>query len=389
MTHLTWRLAHEPGSAGFAALRELWRGDPHQNPFAAPSFLGVMHATVARTETQLWAMGAGSDGSLAAAWPLRVDRAGALRFLPIDYSDQRTCLALPWVSGGDLADGLALALQESRVTSLALTNVPPWGPTLGAAREALQRIGWSHRAFPAWPCPVLRVPPGPDADAALRGEVERHKRVRGYANALRREPGFAFEVLEDGSDLDAWCRDFCDTHERRWQGTHTPSTYRSAAAREIFRKVLGAWQADGVLVRFAIRAATGRIALVAALRAGGRLVYHHVATSPIAERQRAGHVLIRLIGLWISERGFHTLDFGAGGEEYKFRYANGNDALWRVFAAPSVASRSYLRALVEERIRRSPVLQRGWDDWVNRRFRGELRQRLAALAARSRSGGEQ
>lgn len=383
MTSLSWRLEHQLDEATYAALRSVWQGDAERNPFAAPAFLRAMSRAMAREDVPVWALGSNTAGSLVAVWPLRLDRSRALRFLPFDYSDQRTCIALGTMDRADVAGGLAFALRESRAVSLALTNLPPWGATLGAVRAALGELQWAYRAFAAWPCPVLRVPSGAEAGWAMRVAIDHHKRVRGYANGLRREPGFAFEVAEDEQGLGKWHREFCNVHERRWSDTDTPLVYHSAAARDLFFAALAAWHADHVLVRFTIRVDAGPLAFVAALRAGTRLVYHHVATSPLGERHRAGHVLIRLIGIRMSERDFDTLDFGAGGEDYKARYANGNDALWRVFAAPRRISTTYVRGLVEERIRGSPALQQGWDRWVNRRVRGALRRRLAGRASQS------
>ena len=263
-------------------------------------------------------------------------------------------------------------MRETSPTAVALTSLPAWGPTLLAAREAFEQLAWPYRAFAAWPCPVLRVASGSQSGAALQHEINRHRRVRDYANRLAREPGYVFEVREDGAELDAWCEEFCDTHEWRWNTTSTPSSYRSPEARALFRDVLAGWGRDHVLVRFAIRLRAGRVAFVAALRAGTRLVYHHVSTSPAAENLRAGHALIRLIGLWMSERGFDTLDLGAGGEAYKMRYANGNEPLWRLYAARRRLSLGYARGLAEERIRRSSAMQRAWDRWVNARLRVAL-----------------
>lgn len=378
---LTWSI--DVGSGDLPAdLPDLWRRDRQCNPFASPTFLRVMHAAAARTDTPIWGLGHAPDGSLAAAWPLRLDREGALRFLPVGYSDQNSCLAHADVDESELASGLALAVAAAEARSLVLVNVPPWGPTLSATRQAARRLRWPHRSFPAWACPVLRVPTGQGASEALRHAIESHKRLRGYANALRRVPGYAFEVIEDNRDLAAWCEEFCDVHERRWSGTPTPSVYGSPTARALLRETFESWCVDGVLVRFAIRLAGERIAFVAALRAGRRLIYYHVVRSPEAEERRAGHVIIRLIALWMSERGYDTLDFGAGGEDYKSRYANADDRLWRVYAASRVLSATYARAVIEERIRRSTMLQRGWRIVAQRRS-GELRRWTAAISGRS------
>ena len=380
---LCWRL--EELTTALAHVERVWEAAAAKNPFVSPSFLRVMHAAAAPTDRTICALGSDAEGVPMAAWILRLDRAGTLHFLPREYSDQSTCIVLPRVDVHALGEGLAFAARETGARRLELTNIPSWGLTLGAVRHAMGCLGWPGRAFPAWPCPVLRVPAGAGAGAVLRESIEQHKRLRGYANALRREPGYAFEVLEDATDLDGWCGDFCDAHEARWNGTESPSPYSKPADRALLRATLGAWATDAVLVRFAIRNGGRRVALVAALRARTRLIYHHVVASPVAERSRAGHVLIRLIGLWMSDRAFDALDFGAGGEAYKFRYANVDEPLWRVFAASNPLSRTFVRGIVEERIRRSPVLQRGWDRMTNGHLGVEMRQWLTAVLARATS----
>jgi hypothetical protein len=203
---------------------------------------------------------------------------------------------------------------------------------------------------------------------------------------MSRLPGYAFEVLEDDEDLPEWAREFCDAHEWRWSMTPTPSRYKSPRDRSLFRDVLTAWERDQVLVRFALRLEWGRAALVAAVRAGDRLIYHHVAVSPAAEQHRAGHVLIRLIGLWMSDRGYRVLDFGVGNEEYKSRYANADEPVWRVFASNRRATPVFLRGAVEKAIREASPLQWAWDRLVNRSLRGSFAARwtLSRLRLRRR-----
>ena len=376
-----WRI--DGTSAAYDHVEAAWRGSEARNPFASPTFLRVIHRA-ASGEPAFFALASNDAGETLAAWPLRLGHARTLRFMALDYSDQNTCIARADIDAVALADGLALAMRATGARQLALTNIPAWGPTLDAIDHATLRLGWNARLFPAWPCPALRAPRSDGH--GLRESIEEHKRLRGYANALRREPGYAFEVIDDASGLDAWCSDFCATHRERWDGSDTPSPYAQPDACALLRQVLAAWAADGVLVRFAVSIGGRRVALAACLRSGSRMIYYLVATLPAAERSRAGHVLIRLIGLWASERGFDTLDFGAGGEEYKYRYANTDERLWRAFAAASPLSPAFLRGLVEARIRRTPALQRGWDWAINGHIGNAVRRRISAVRAALSAG---
>lgn len=367
---LSWRI-EEPASA-LGDLARVWAGSAITNPFVAPDLVRVM-AAAAGEERPVVAIGSDARGAPVAAWLLRLGPARTLRFLTTGFSDQSTALAAPDVSELALGDGFAFAVKESAARRVELMNIPEWGRTLGAVREALRTLGWPSRAFPAWRCPVLSVTPGATAGRALRESIDAHKRLRGYANAMSREPGYAFEVIEDSAALDDWCAEFCERHRERWNPTDTPSRYSDPASAALLRAALGAWAADGLLIRFAIRLAGRRVALAACLRTGSRLIYYQVVTSPAAERNRAGHVLIRLITLWMSEREFDTLDFGAGAEEYKYRYANVDEPLWRVFAASHPLSGTFMRGAVEARIRRSPALQRRWHQVTSGRQAKTLR----------------
>jgi CelD/BcsL family acetyltransferase involved in cellulose biosynthesis len=381
---LSWRVeeADVDGALG-SELESLWLEARCASPFAAPSFLRVMLGA-ARPGRGLLALGRRPNGSLAALWPLRLSPTSRLELVQGPLVDHCASLSAADVTPEELGGGLAAALEASEARGVFLGQLPSWGPTLAAARAGLAQAGWRFRAFAASPCPVLALAPGPGLAERWVAEANRHRRVRGYANRLQRQPGFALEVFEDSSDLEGWAWDFFDVHEWRWNPTSTPSQYRFRERREFVLSCLEAWQRDGLLVRFSIRLREARLALVGALRAQDRLVYHLVVTSPAGAPHRAGHVLVRLILLWLAERGLPILDFGIGDEDYKLRYANRDEKLWRVYGSRSRAGRSYLVGSCEARIRSSARLQAWWDEWANRRIRGTLFDLLRRTGIRLR-----
>jgi len=365
------------------AVGALGREDPHPSGFAGPAFLDVLirraHADGAGA---FLARGLSEDGGLAALWPLERSAGGELRLLQHRQGDHATCLARADVGIDALADGLRQALAQTDARGIHLANVPPWGPTLAAARVAMARAGWAHRAFPATPCPVLAVESGEERGERLTAEIERHRRVRSYTNRLKREPSFAFDVLEDDAGLAGWATAFADVHELRWNHTVTPSEFCDPERRAFLADCLEGWARDGALVRFSISVDAKPISLAAAVRSGERLVYHLVTTAPDGDRFRAGHVLIRLIGLWMAEHGFSVLDFGEGDEGYKLRYANRDDRLWRLHGARSRVSKRLLAGHLEERLRGSEVAQERWDRIANQWLRGAALHSLRTLRRR-------
>jgi glycosyltransferase involved in cell wall biosynthesis/CelD/BcsL family acetyltransferase involved in cellulose biosynthesis len=385
---LEWSV--EPWSAfidnGHQTLEEIWAQDPHASAFASPSLLIDLAARCTdRGDKVFFAIARTREGQCVAVWPLRLQAGKTLGFLNEEFADHCTCLSAPLVGIASLGTGLTETIRRSGATAVILKNVPPWGPTLAAVQAGLADANWAQRSVRATPCPVVRISTEGDIANNIRAEFDRHKRLRSYENRLKREHGFAFEAMDDDGQVAEWAEDFCNLHEWRWNTTHTPSRYRFADARRDIAQNLQSLAADRRLVRFALRLASGRIAMVAALLSADRLVYYHVVTSPAAEESRAGHVLIRLIGLWMAERRISTLDFGVGDEDYKLRYANADERLWRVYAGPFALSRPILAAGVETLIRNSPRLQRSWDRWINGFVRGKLTANVAAVAHRWRT----
>lgn len=394
MTRLFWKL--QRGSEAFRAqdegapaqdLEQLWRTSAHPSAFAAPEvLLQLAHEATRAGSLPLAVRGLDAAGQTRALWPLVRDPQGRAGFLQQGICDHATALYHPEVASVDLAEGLVEALANAAPTSLYLANLTSWENTREAAERALTAAGWHHRAFAASSNPVLHEPPGPDLVARLTSHV-RGKSLRNYANRLAREAGYAFEARVDDDDLEAWVDAFCDCHDWRWSRTDTPSEFKDPDARRTFARLVCAWQRAGVLVRCAIRLGEKRIAFAVVLHSGDRLVYHRIAHSPAFEKTAATTVLIRNIVLWMAEDGQTTLDFGIGSEAYKFRFANQDQRLARIYASPARVSRTLLAARVEAAIRSSAGLQRGWDQLANQWLRATLYGRLGHARDRLRQVG--
>jgi CelD/BcsL family acetyltransferase involved in cellulose biosynthesis len=386
---MRWEIRGEssPGALVGPDLEDLWRADPHRSPFCAPAYLDQMVELARRERAEPFIAAAiSADGTAAAAWPLRRDRGGTVRMLQTFGADHCPCLARAGVSPADLSEGLVTALREADGRALFLENVPSWGPTLSAARLAITETGWKGRSFAAAPCPVLRVPEGPGAAEALRHKVSSSnpKKQEKRENRLKRLPGFAFKAIEGDADLAGWAEDFCNAHEWRWNLTQTPSEFQSEDARRRWLALLGAWARAGVAVRFSLEAEGRRIAFVAGLKAGDRLIYYRIAYSPSHADFSPTLVLLRRLVGWMGERGFTCLDFGVGGESYKLRYADADEPLWRLTAARHALSPVYVRGVIEDEIRKSERTRGLWDEWVNGKLRGDVQSTFDRARLRMR-----
>ncbi len=366
------------------AARGPWPDSLHPSPFASPSVLALLaREATAAGDRPLAALGTDADGRPRALWPLVLRASQRLEFLQGRLCDHGSALYARDVPASSLAEGLGRVLIETAPASCYLANLPAWDATREAAQSALQAAGWSSRCFDALADPVLVEAAGPDHAERLAAHV-RGKSLRNYANRLSKTEGYAFEVLGDASDLEAWVEDFCDAHEWRWARTPTPSEFVQASARLDFEQMLRAFCSDGSLFRFAIRVGERRIAMAVVLRAGDRLVYHRIAHSPGFDRSSAATVLIRNLVLWMAEHGETCLDFGLGDEDYKYRFATATEALARLYATPRRLSMTLFQASLESGIRSSPTLEGAWNRLVNVGLRGSLRDRAQAARVQFR-----
>ena len=147
-------------------------------------------------------------------------------------------------------------------------------------------------------CPIAEA----ETPGNLFKEVSASRNTRYKLNKFVKQENGSFEVLTDDSNMDQWVKEFCDAHVERWAPTPTPSAYRNPERRNFLKECLKAWQADGVLVRFALRTEKGRIGLMVGLLEDETLIYHTPTFRPDYAHCSPGRVLIYYITQWMAEQ---------------------------------------------------------------------------------------
>lgn len=249
--------------------------------------------------------------------------------------------------------------------SLVLNNKPEWAsymPVFAASGRAVD-LYWNSSRSSVSPRSRHATP------QAVFEHLTKSKNNRYKWNRLKREREGRFEVLCGEEDMEAWAQGFCDSHVSRWEGSMTPSSYGSAARRAFLLDCLRSWQADGVLVRFALRVGAERIAFVIGLKQENTLIYHALTHNPAFDKYSPSLVLVGLLGEWMLENGFDTLDFGDGNESYKYNFANEEGQLNSVFIAPRTNWSFILRSELVSRVRNHPVLIRTYRERIRPRIK--------------------
>lgn len=342
---------------------QLWQNGSFSSPFNSPAFMEMMVKKVIQNgEIPVFASGYDRPGELSALWPLRLDRSGCLHFLNFFLCDYNTALYTSWLKKDLLSRGLAEAVQQIRPRAIFLNNVPDWGMTRAAAQKGIRDAGYRFQAVAYDQVPCVQGRLDSKGKTEFLRQFNRHRGLKNYFNRLKKMKGFFFEVDETSDQIDEWVDQFCVAHDKRWETTGTPSKYQDEAARMDLKDALKAWAKDRVLIRFSVHVMNRRITFVAGLKNNKSkdLIHFHTARLPVYDKLSTGNITIRLMGLWMIENGYTTLDFGRGNEAYKHFFANETRDLWRIYGARSIVSLHYWKGCIEAYIKQKESRRKLW-----------------------------
>ncbi|MEQ1745713.1 MAG: GNAT family N-acetyltransferase [Saprospiraceae bacterium] len=215
---------------------------------------------------------------------------------------------------------------ETRKWSVRLNNQPFWTSYIDIFMQTLKQSNLFWQVTKYNPCLVLEE----STPEALFQSTNKQK-LRQKLNRLKDMGTVQFEVYEKDEDLDHWLEEYYDAHIRRWADTSTPSQFTSTEKRDFYKSCLQAWIADGVMVRFSIKLNDKRIGFVVAVIENGYLVHHSTTFDPEYEKQSPGLIIINLIGKWMADKGMTKMEFGDGGEKYKYQFSKSELPLNQIF----------------------------------------------------------
>ncbi len=230
---------------------------------------------------------------------------------------------------------------------IVLNYQPSWADYMPVMERQARSAGLFVAVSRHSVCPVLET----ESPQGILDWFNSLKNYRYYVNRLKKQQNAVFEVFTDDSDLDRWAGEFCACHVKRWLNTPTPSQYDLPTKQELTREVFHAWAKDGLLTRFSIRIGEERIAFNIALRQGKALVGHAQAYDPDFAKFSPGKAVMYFIGEWMSANGFSKIDFGKGGEAYKFGMTNGELELHKIFISNYTNVPFVLRSKMEKTVR--------------------------------------
>ena len=343
-----------------------------QSPFYSSVFLKTL-INDSDNSKLLFISAYDEEGNMIGALFLREDGKNRVVFFNDGHSDHN-----PFI----IASTLSIQDQKQIINDIVsvfpnyqifyLTNIPVWHNHLDWLMESLKNNNWYTVSTSSWDCPcVVYIESKSVSNEEFFQKKFNKPRLNNYHNRLKKMAGYEYEVYDSNDfELEKWISEYCDNHEERWNVTDTPSRYRFTFQRDLIYKKAKAWHSAGQLVRFSIKVNSRRIATVLCYKQGrDRLIYGLPSFSPEYNNLQPGAVLVSCIGKWAGQNGYSVLDFGVGSEKYKFRYANENQILYRVFASKKRYSSILVRGWVEKRVRMDDKLNKLWSYWNDGGYR--------------------
>lgn len=351
---------------------ELWHNCTHPSPFQSPVFIQFLADCYPQDLAIYQCLK--QDKLIGAVFFRKVN--GVYEFLSEVKSDHNF-FTLHRECTQEETKGFFKGLVDeikSRNWALVLNYQPSWASYMDTfIREGKKGgIYWglpSHSVCPALVC---------DSPKEVLERFDKIKNLRYYVSRLKKQQNAVFEAFTDDEDLSEWSRQFCECHIKRWKDTPTPSKYNSPEMQEFHKNCLEAWAKEGLLRRFSVRVGEERIAFNLALMQENALVGHSQAYDPEFYKYSPGKALMYFIGEWMMMQGICKIDFGKGGESYKYGMTNVDMDLYKIFMSNYSNVRFVLKSKLEKTARDNA-------DFI-KVYRGKIRPRLLQARQWARSG---
>ncbi len=313
-----------PDQSFWEAYEHLWYNSKYKSSFQAPHFLRYLASLVFGTLVTVTCY---KNGVLLGA-TFFYKRGNIYHFLSDMKTDHNFFILDRNITSEETDvyfDKLVREI-EARKWNLRLNNLPFWASYTESLLKALRKSRLFFQVTRYNPCLVLE-----EATPEELYQATNKQKLRQKLNRLKDQGDVQFDVYEKDEHLDHWLNEYYEAHIRRWADTPTPSQFVSTDRRDFYKSCLQAWIADEIVVRFSIKLDDKRIAFVVAVIENGYLVHHSTTFDPDYEKQSPGLIIINLIGKWMAERGMTKMEFGDGGEKYKYQFSKTELPLNQIF----------------------------------------------------------
>lgn len=342
---------------------ELWENSVHRPVFKSPHYIQFL---AKKYEDNLSIYRFYREGKLKGA-SFFVKDGNEFRLLTDIKADHNFFVLHKDLGQEDIANflkGFLVAIKKEH-WAVSMHVQPSWASYMGAFEKLASSSGLFFDVAQHTVCPVLEEATPKDLFDKLNSSRELRYRVNRIKSQLNGE----FEILTGDKDLDDWVRKFCLLHQKRWEGTDSPSRYADEQSQQFLKNCLQAWADDNTLVRFSVKVGGERIAFVIGLLQQNRLIHHSTAYDDDYYKYSPGKALILTIAEWMKGNGQNILDFGEGAEPYKYAYTNKELALNQISISSYSNIPFILKVKIKKALRKRIVKNPGLKKFYNEKIR--------------------
>ncbi|MBB6091643.1 CelD/BcsL family acetyltransferase involved in cellulose biosynthesis [Povalibacter uvarum] len=233
-----------------------------------------------------------------------------------DYSDYQSFLA----RRGDAAitEALLDCIDRSLPPgdSIGFFDVPQFS-SLGLCLAARARRG-EVTADAVTPCPTLQLRHNANGAARVLAKAS----LRRSERSLSMLGAVAVEHFESAAAIGERLPALFAQHESRWQGSSSPSLFRSETPREFYRQITAALAPTGGVQYTAVSLDGRVVAQHFGLRSRDTLIWYKPAFDVALREHSPGDVLLKALVQNAQDAGLAELDFSRGDETFKNRFAS-------------------------------------------------------------------
>jgi len=352
-----------PDQSFWSEYTDLWENSIHRPVFKSPHYIQFL---AKKFEDSLAIYRFYREGKLRGA-SFFVRDGNEYRLLTDIKADHNFFVLHQSLALEDIADfikGLLAAIKKEN-WAVSMHVQPAWASYMEVFEKVAESSGLFFDVAQHTVCPVLEEATPKDLYDKLNSSRELRYRVNRIKSQLNGE----FEILTGDEDMEDWVRKFCLLHQKRWEGTDTPSRYADEESRRFLQNCLQSWVQDQTLVRFSVKVGGERVAFVICLLQQNQLVHHSTAYDDEYYKYSPGKALILTIAEWMKDHGQNILDFGEGAEPYKYAYANKELVLNQISISSYSNIPFILKVKVKKALRKKIVKNPGLKKFYNEKIR--------------------
>jgi CelD/BcsL family acetyltransferase involved in cellulose biosynthesis len=304
----------------FRTLEPEWNGlldkYPGRNPFLTYEWM-ISWMEVFGKEIELFVITIRHDNRLTAVAPLCIKPGGLLTFIGYPQNDYANLIVDRSATGALEAIVKVIYEHGRKWKKIILDQFPEKDSQGEMLKEVLEKGKRPVRLELSDSCPAMILD---DITAAKKMYYKRN--ITTYINWFKQQGQFSYTFWPETTAALVHLEDLFSQHIKRWEGSATPSAFKSEPMKEFYRAFVRRMHPRGWVQVSGLMLDDKFPALYLTFEYGGILYLYKTCFNLDYYKKSPGQVILRYLFDYAVERNLRELDFARGDEGYKDRFAN-------------------------------------------------------------------